>query len=155
MKNSRNCEICNVNVQRASCVKHLRSTKHIENLKQNEMIIPEWLFKEEKAPIKKQIKKIYNPKTLKKLARKNILISDKELDKKLAKKKINPFYFIDENLKIVSKIILESHNINHANSLLNIEPNFADIDIETRYVNITLKEMATIYARLINQYRFK
>ena len=71
MENSRTCEYCNVNVHRASFVKHLRSRKHIENLKQNEMIIPEWLFKEEQAPIKKQIKKIYNTKTLQQLARKN------------------------------------------------------------------------------------
>ena len=57
MGNSRTCEICNVNVHRASMQKHLRSKKHLENKKQNEMIIPEWLFKEEQAPIKKQ--KIY------------------------------------------------------------------------------------------------
>ena len=36
------------------------------------MIIPEWFFKEEKAPIKKKIQKIYNPKTLKQLAREKI-----------------------------------------------------------------------------------
>ena len=59
---------------------------------------------------------------------------------------INPYYFIDENLKIF-KINLESHNINHANSLLIIEPNFQDIGIETRYVDKIPKEMATIYAR--------
>ena len=68
---------------------------------------------------------------------------------------INPNFFIDENLKIGFKINLESHKINHAISLLNIEPNFPDIGIETRYINKILKEMATIYARLINQYKFK
>ena len=41
--NSRKCKI---DVHRASYVKHLRSKKHLENEKQNEMIIPEWLFKE-------------------------------------------------------------------------------------------------------------
>ena len=61
----------------------------------------------------------------------------------------------DENLKIGFKNNLESHNINHANSLLNIEPNFPDIGIETRYIKKILKEMATIYARLKNQYKFK
>ena len=59
-----------------------------------------------------------------------------------------------EKLKIGFKINLESHNINHASSLVNIEPNFPDIGIETRYINKILKEMATIYASLINQYRF-
>ena len=44
--NSRKCEIFNVDVHRASYVKHLRSKKHLENVKQNELIIPEWLFLE-------------------------------------------------------------------------------------------------------------
>ena len=57
MENSRRCELCNVDVHRASMQKHLRSKKHLETEKQNGMIMPEWLFKEEQAPIKKQIKK--------------------------------------------------------------------------------------------------
>ena len=40
--NSGRCEICNADVHRASYMKHLRSKKHLENMKQNEMIIPEW-----------------------------------------------------------------------------------------------------------------
>ena len=56
MENSRTCEICNVNVHRASMQKHLRSKKHLENIEQNEMIIQEWLLKEEKAPIRKNLK---------------------------------------------------------------------------------------------------
>ena len=38
---SRTCEICNVIVHRASMQKHLRSKKHLENMIQNELIIPE------------------------------------------------------------------------------------------------------------------
>ena len=68
MENSRTCEVCNVNVHRVSLVKHLRSKKHIENIEQNEMIIPDWFFKEDRSPIKKKIQKVYNPKTLKQLA---------------------------------------------------------------------------------------
>ena len=52
--NSRECEICNVDVHRASFAKHLRSKKHSENIKQNEVIIPEWLYKEH---IENKIKK--------------------------------------------------------------------------------------------------
>ena len=52
--NSLKCVICNIVVHRASYVKHLRSKKHFENLKQNEMIIPDWLFQE---PIENKIKK--------------------------------------------------------------------------------------------------
>ena len=46
--NSRKGEVCKfeVDVHRASYVKHLRSKKHLENEKQNEMIIPECLFQE-------------------------------------------------------------------------------------------------------------
>ena len=100
MENSRTCEICNVNVHRASVVKHLRSKKHLENMIQNEIIIPEWLIKQEQTPLKKKSQRTYNLKTLKQLARGKITLDDKEL----AKKMINPYYFIDENLKIGLKI---------------------------------------------------
>ena len=53
MKNSCRCEICNVNVHRASMQKHLRNKKHLENIRQDDKIIPEWLSKEE--PIKKKL----------------------------------------------------------------------------------------------------
>ena len=151
MENSRTCEICNVNVHRASFVKHLRSKKHLENIEQNEMIIPDWLFKEERSPIKKKIQKVYNPKTLKQLAREKIKLDDKEL----AKMMINPYYFIDENLKNGFKIILEGHNIGHANSILTITPKIPEFGIEYRYINKIVKKLSVIYARLINQYKFK
>ena len=105
MENSRTWEVCNVNVHRASFVKHLRSKKLLENIEQNEMIIPDWLIKEEGSPIQKKIQKIYNRKTLKQIAREKIKLDDKEL----AKMMINPYYFIDENLKNGFKINLESH----------------------------------------------
>ena len=38
---------------------------------------------------------------------------------------------------------------------MNIIPNFPDIGIEKRYINKILKELSVIYARLINQYKFK
>ena len=76
MVNSRTCRICNVNDHRASFVKHLRSKKHLENIKQNELIIPEWLFKEEQTLNKKKVQKVYNPKTLKQIARENIKMND-------------------------------------------------------------------------------
>ena len=115
------------------------------------MIIPDWLFKEEQFPIKKKIQKKYNPKTLKQLAREKIKLDDKEL----AKMMINPYYFIDENLNIGFKINLESHNINHANSILTITPNFPVFGIQFRYINKILQELSVIYARLINQYNVK
>ena len=50
--NRRNCEICNVDVHRASLIKHMRSKKHLEIIKQNEMIITKWFFQE---PVEKKI----------------------------------------------------------------------------------------------------
>ena len=38
--NSRKCDVCKIYVHRASYVKHMRSKKHLENVKQKEMIIP-------------------------------------------------------------------------------------------------------------------
>ena len=49
------------------------------------MIIPEWLLKEELAPVKIEIKTLYNPKTLKQIAREYIKKNDKEIDSGLAK----------------------------------------------------------------------
>ena len=129
----------------------MRSKKHLENVEQNEMVIPEWFFKEEKSPIKKKIHEVFNPKTLKQLAREKIKLDDKEL----AKIMINPYYFFDENLKIGFKINLESHNFSHANSILSITPNFPDFGNELRYINKIVKELSVIYARIINQYKFK
>ena len=59
---------------------------------------------------------------------------------------INPKYFTDEDLKTSFEHILESHNINHANSLT-IKPIYPDFAIETGYINEVLREMATIHAR--------
>ena len=151
MNNSRTCDVCNVNVHRASFAKHLRSKKHLENMEQNEMIIPEWLFKEERSPINTKIQKVYNPKTLKQLAREKIKLNDKEL----ARMMINRYYFINKNSKICFKINLESHNFSHANSILTITPKFPEFGIEFRYINKIIKELYVIYARLINQYKFK
>ena len=111
------------------------------------MIIPEWFFKEEKTPIKKTIQKVYNPKTLKQLAREKIKLDDREF----AKIMINPYYFIDKNLENGFKINLESHNISHANSILTITCKYPEFGIEYRYINKIIKELSVIYARLINQ----
>ena len=53
------------------------------------------------------------------------------------------------------KINLDSHNLHHTNSKLSIMPNFPEFGIELRYTNKIMKELAVIYARLINQYKFK
>ena len=96
------------------------------------MIIPEWLLKE---PIENKIIKIYNPKSLKQIARDNIRLDDEQLNKELAKKTINPYYFTNRNLKVGFKLNLDSHHINHAISKLTITPNYPEFRIEVRYIN--------------------
>ena len=146
--NSRKCDICNVDVHRASYVKHLGSKKHLEKIKHKELILPEWLFQE---PIENKIKKIYNPISLKQIARDDIRLDDKQLNKELAKKMNNPYYFTDRNLKVGFKINLNSHHINHDNSKLTITPNFPEFGVEIRYINKIMKEISIIYARLVSQ----
>ena len=121
-------------------------------MKRNEMIIPEWLFQE---PVENQINILYIPKSLKQLARGNIRLDDKQLNKELAKKMINPYYFNDKNIKFGLNITLEFHHINHANSKLIIKPNYPEFDIEVRYINKIMKKLSNIYARLINQNKFR
>ena len=155
IENRRTCKVCNVDVHRVSMQKHLRSKKHLENEKQNELIIPEWLFKEEQTLIEIKIRKIYNPKALKQLARENIKFNDKELYKELAKKMNNLYYFTDRNLKVGFNINLDSHHINHANSKITITPNYHKFAIEICYIKEIVKKLSVIYARLKDQYIFK
>ena len=77
MENSRRCEVCNVKCHRASFAKHLRSKKYFDN----KITIPQWLFQE---PIEDGIEKVYNPKTLRQIARAYIKMKDEELNKELA-----------------------------------------------------------------------
>ena len=44
--NSRKCEVFNIDVHRASFVKHLRGKTYLNNEKQLKMIIADWLFQE-------------------------------------------------------------------------------------------------------------
>ena len=61
-------------------------------MKQNEVIIPEWLFQE---LVENKVNGKFNPKSLEQLARNNIKLDDKQLKKELARKMINPYYFTD------------------------------------------------------------
>ena len=63
----------------------------------------------------------------------------------------NPYLFTDKNIQAGFEIDLDGHHINLANSKLFIKPISQDFGIETRYFDEILKEMAVIYARLINQ----
>ena len=92
---------------------------------------------------------------MRQIARDNIKLDDKQLNKKLAKKIINFYYFTDRNLEVCFNINLDSHHINHANSKLKITPIFSEFGIEACCNNKIMKELSLIYARLVNQYIFK
>ena len=68
---------------------------------------------------------------------------------------INPYYFTDRASQVGFKINLASHHINHANSKITIMPNYPEFGIEVRYINKIMKELAVLYARLLNQYKFR
>ena len=121
-------------------------------MKQNEMIIPQWLFQE---PIENKIRKIYNPMSLRQIARENIKLDNLHSNKELTSRMINPYYFTDRALRVGFKITLRSHHNNHANSKLTTAPNYPEFGIEVRYINKIMKELSIIHARLINQYRFR
>ena len=80
--NSRKCDICNVDVHRASYQKHFRSKKHLENLREDNMNMPEWLFQE---PIENKSKKL----------------DDKQVNKELAKRCLIHITLLIERYKLV------------------------------------------------------
>ena len=116
------------------------------------MIIPKWLFRE---PIENKIQKNYNPNRLRQIARDIIKKDDKQLNKQLAGKMINPYYFTDRAVQVGFTITLESRHINHAISEITVKPKYPEFGIEVRYVNKNFKELSVIYASLINQKKLK
>ena len=60
----------------------------MENKKQDDIIIREWIFKEEQEPFKRKRRKVYNPKTLKQRTRDNIKLDDEVVGKEVAKKRL-------------------------------------------------------------------
>ena len=64
-KKTRRCDICNIDVHRASHAKNLRSKKHLENVRQDDMIIPDWLFLESYGKFTNISIRIYNRKASK------------------------------------------------------------------------------------------
>ena len=80
----------------------MRSKKHLEIIKQDDMIIPEWLFQE---PIEIKTKEIYNPKSLKQRARDSIKLDDKQVNKKLVKKCLIPITSLIDHYKLVLMLL--------------------------------------------------
>ena len=90
---------------------------------------------------------------MKQLARDNIRLDDRQLNKELARRMINPYYFTDRSLKVAYKINLDSHNLHYTDSKLTISPTFQEFGIEFRFINKNMKQLSVINAELINQYK--
>ena len=103
----------------------------MENEKQFDIIIAEKIFQE---PIENKSEKRQNPKSINQTAREHFRKNDKRLPKKMP----NPYYFIERALQIGFNITLDTHNINHANSKIIIEPNFPVFRTEFQYINEVL-----------------
>ena len=87
----------------------MRCEKHLED----ELIIPE--------PIENKPKSFCVLKPLRQEARGNIKIDNKQLNKQLANKMINPYYFTDTALQVGFFITLGSHHITQCNSKITIK----------------------------------
>ncbi len=99
----RTCEICNVEVHRASLAKHRRTKSHLQNSQPN-----------------MQVNQVNKPvPSLKEITKNKINLPKKELDKEIAKKMLNPYY-LSPLYQRYYKTILQSHNINHLNSRVEI-----------------------------------
>ena len=65
-------------------------------------------------------RRICNPRPLREIAGESIKTHDNQLDRALARKKINPHYFTDRALQIRFFIFPDSRHSNHVNSILTI-----------------------------------
>ena len=153
-KQNKKCRRCDIRVfddHRASFVKHLRSNKHMENIKNEELIIPDCLFQE---TVENMLGKVYNPITLKQIERSSFETDYKQVNNDSAEKMLNPFYLTDRALQVGLNINLDSHQINSATSKITNKLNYSEIGIEIRYIKKILEEMDTICARLRYHYKF-
>ena len=57
---------------------------------------------------------------------------------------ISLYYFTNKALQVEFNINLDSHHINHANSILVIEPNFPEFGKKIRYIIKFQKRVVTI-----------
>ena len=67
---------------------------------------------------------------------------------------INPNYIADRTLQVGFDFPLDGHHYNQANCKLTNKTNIIEIGNEAKCIEKILKEMAIIYVRFRNQYKF-
>ena len=124
--NMKRCLDCNMDVHRASYSRNLKTKRHSE---------------------KKEIKprKIIDKDNIKETNKnKNIKRNDKI-----------EYNFTDNILNIAYDITVDKHHKKNINSQIRITSKFDTFGIEMNFVDKIFKEMSHIYAKFINQYKFK
>ena len=124
--NMKICEDCNIDVHRASYSRHLKTKRNLE---------------------KKEIK----PR--KTIDRDNIKETNK--NKNIKRNDKIEYKLTDNILNIVYDITVDSHHKKNLNSQITITSKFDTFGIEMYYIDKIFKEMSHIYAKFINQYKFK
>ena len=117
------------------------------------MIKANGLFQESDLNLNKISRRLYSPKILNQIARKNVNLIRKELNKDLAEKMNFPYYFTNIILNTALIITLGSHQSNHRKSKIALKPNFSEV--KKNIANKKLKEMAKVHAKLMNEFNFK
>ena len=90
---------------------------------------------------------------MKKLARRKINLSKKELEKEIAKRLINPYY-LSQRYEPQYKVKIDQDLLNLINSKITIKSNY-NLLVELYDLKNIFKEMSTINARFINQCQFE
>ena len=122
------CDTCKIDIHRATYARHFKSKKHLQNISQNKIINPK------KSPIKRVVQE-------------DIRASDTKVEKQIN--------FTDGILKIVFGIIIDTHHDKHENSTSPITSKFNDIGDDINHIDKIMIEMFKMYAKLINQKKFK
>ena len=124
--NMKRCVDCNIDVHRASYSRHLKTKRHLE---------------------KKEIK------TRKIIDKDNIKETNK--NKNIKKNDKIEYKFTDNILNIAYDITVDKHHKKNLYSQITITSKFDTFGIEMNFVDKIFKEMRHIYAKFINQYKFK
>ena len=102
------CDLCKIDIHRASYSRHLKCKKHLENMAQNKVIVP------------------------RKNLTKRVVKDDTEVSHTNVE---NHYYFTDRILKIAYIIDIDNHHSKNANSIITITSKFDNIGIDINYIN--------------------
>ena len=125
-KNMKRCEVCNIDVHRASYSRHLKTKRHLE---------------------KKEIK----PRKI--IDKDDVKESNK--NKNIKRNNKIEYISTDDILNIAYDITVDRYHKKDLNSQITTTSKFDILGKERKYINRKFEEMSHIYAKFQNQYNFK